>query len=256
MNILVAPFVNILFGLYYWLGDLGWAVVLVTILIRLGLMPLVLPSLKSADRMRKLQPKLNKLKKKYGSNKEKLAKAQMDFYKNEGVNPMSGCLPQILQIAVLLIFFSAFRMVTDYASGNGNLEKINSHLIDSFKISEGFEFDSTFLGTDLVKSPADVFAGGVSWSFLLPLLLLVGSGLMQFLSAKKMMPAAKVDASVAKKTKDKEDDMAVAMRNQSTYMMPLMTLVIGWKFSLGILLYWFVNSAMMLGQQVWVKRKK
>ena len=206
--------------------------------------------------MRKLQPKLNKLKKKYGSNKEKLAKAQMDFYKNEGVNPMSGCLPQILQIAVLLIFFSAFRMVTDYASGNGNLEKINSHLIDSFKISEGFEFDSTFLGTDLVKSPADVFAGGVSWSFLLPLLLLVGSGLMQFLSAKKMMPAAKVDASVAKKTKDKEDDMAVAMRNQSTYMMPLMTLVIGWKFSLGILLYWFVNSAMMLGQQVWVKRKK
>jgi len=76
------------------------------------------------------------------------------------------------------------------------------------------------------------------------------------LSAKKMMPAAKVDASVAKKTKDKEDDMAVAMRNQSTYMMPLMTLVIGWKFSLGILLYWFVNSAMMLGQQVWVKRKK
>ena len=172
--------------------------------------------------MRELQPKLNKLKKKYGSNKEKLAKAQMDFYKSEGVNPMSGCLPQILQIAVLLMFFSAFRMVTDYVAGNGNLEKINSHLISDFKIEEGFEFDSMFLGNDLIKTPADAFADGVGQGLILPLVLLVGSGLMQFLSAKMMMPASEVDKNVAKKTKDKEDDMAVAMRNQSTYMMPLM----------------------------------
>ena len=113
-----------------------------------------------------------------------------------------------------------------------------------------------FFGTDLIKSPADVFASGINWGLFLPLFLLVGSGAMQFLSAKKMMPAAKTDISVAKKTKDKEDDMAVAMRNQSIYMMPLMTLVIGWKFSLGILLYWFMNSAMMLVQQMWVKRGK
>lgn len=255
MNMLIAPFVNALFALYYWLGNLGWAVVVVTVLIRLALLPLVLPSLKSAERMRDLQPKLNKLKKKYGTNKEKLAKAQMDFYKSEGINPLSGCLPQILQIAVLLMFFSAFRMVTDYVSGNGNLEKINSYLLTNFKIEEGFKFDSMFLGNDLIKTPAKAFSEGVGVGLILPLVLLVGSGLMQFLSAKKMMPAAKVDENVAKKTKGKEDDMAVVMRNQSTYMMPLMTLVIGWNFSLGILLYWFVNSAVMLGQQMVVKKK-
>jgi len=256
MNILIAPFVNALFGLYYLLGNLGWAVVAVTVAIRLALMPLVLPSMKSAGKMQELKPKLDKLKEKYGKSKEKLAKAQMDLYKSEGVNPMSGCLPQILQIAVLLMFFSAFRMVTDYVSGKGDLMKINSHLLAGFRVEEGFQFNSNFLGSDLILTPAGVFKNGMGVALILPFLLLVGSGLMQFWSAKKMMPMAKTDVNVAKKTKDKEDDMAVMMRNQSTYMMPLMTLVIGWNFSLGILLYWFVNSAMMLGQQMLVKQSK
>jgi len=256
MNILVAPFVNALFGLYYWLGNLGWAVILVTVAIRLALMPLVLPSLKSAGKMAELKPKLDKLKAKYGNNKEKMAKAQMDLYKNEGINPMAGCLPQILQIAVLLMFFSAFRMVTDYASGKGDLGKINSHLISNFRIEENFVFNTDFLGSDLIQTPSGVFKGGLGVAMILPIILLAGSGLLQFLSAKKMMPNAKTDQVVANKTKDKEDDMAVMMRNQSTFMMPLMTLVIGWNFSLGILLYWFVNSGVMLGQQVLMKNVK
>ncbi len=256
MNILVAPFVNALFGLYYWLGNLGWAVILVTVVIRLVLLPLVLPSLKSAGRMAELKPKLDKLKAKYGNSKEKMAKAQMDLYKSEGINPMAGCLPQILQIAVLLMFFSAFRMVTDYASGKGDLGKINSHLMVNFRIEEGFVFNTDFFGSDLIQTPAGVFKNGIGAAMILPIILLVGSGLLQFLSAKKMMPIAKTDQAVVKKTKDKEDDMAVMMRNQSTFMMPLMTLVIGWSFSLGMLLYWFVNSAMMLGQQMVMKTGK
>lgn len=75
-----------------------------------------------------------------------------------------------------------------------------------------------------------------------------------------MMPSPKVDEAVVKKeTKDKEDDMMAAMRTQSTYMMPLMTIFIGFSFSMGILLYWFVNSAVMAGQQVLmaqIERKK
>lgn len=250
MSFLVAPFLNALFGLYYLTGNLGIAVIVVTVLIRLALLPLVLPSLKSAKKMRELQPRLKKLQAKYGKDKEKLAKAQMDFYKQEGVNPLSGCLPQILQIAVLLMFFSAFRMVTDYVSGNGNLTKINGNLISNFKIEEGFKFDLDFLGSDLSKSPGQVFSGGVGVGLVLPLVLLLGSAFLQYLSAKRMMPNPAADEAVAKKTKDKEDDMAVAMRNQSTYMMPLMTIFLGWNFSLGILLYWFVNSAVMAGQQV------
>ena len=60
-----------------------------------------------------------------------------------------------------------------------------------------------------------------------------------------------VDQSAyTKATPEKSDDMMEAMRVQSMYMMPLMTIIIGWNFSVGILLYWFVNSAVMAGQQV------
>ena len=64
------------------------------------------------------------------------------------------------------------------------------------------------------------------------------------------MPNPKLDEMAVKKNKDKEDDMMEAMRTQSTYFMPLMTIFIGWGFSLGLLLYWFATSALMIGQQL------
>jgi YidC/Oxa1 family membrane protein insertase len=250
MNILIAPFVNALFGFYYLLGNLGWSVVVVTILIRLLLIPLVLPSLKSAKKMAELQPKLKKIQEKFKGEKEKLAKAQMDLYKEEGINPLSGCLPQIAQIAVLIIFFQAFNMVTNYSIGKGTMEAVNNQLIPAFQINSDFKFDTSFMGSKLSETPAILFKTGANINWILPFILLVGSGVLQYFSSKLMMPAPKVDATIVKKTEDKEDDMMSAMRTQSTYMMPLMTLFIGWNFSLGMLLYWFVNSAVMLGQQV------
>lgn len=256
MNILIAPFINALFGFYYLFHNLGLSVVIVTILIRLILLPLVLPSLKSAEKMRLLQPKLKKLQEKFGKEKEKLAAAQMELYKQEGINPLSGCLPQLLQIAVLIIFFQAFNMVTVYTEGKGSFESMNQLLIPAFQITKDFNFDPSFLGSDLRMTPAKVFGQGINFDLVLPMILLLGSGLLQYLSAKMMMPNPKVDEKVVEKTKDKEDDMMEAMRTQSMYMMPAMTVFIGWNFSLGMLVYWFVNSAVMIGQQLVVERLK
>jgi len=254
MNLFIAPFVNALFGLYYLVGNFGWAVILVTIIIRLILLPLVWPSLKSAKKIREIQPKLNKLKEKYGKDKQTMAKAQMDLYKQEGINPLSGCLPQILQIVVLLLFFSAFNMVTGFSGGKGSVEQINTQLIPSFRIDENFKFDLGFLGSNLAMTPSGLFKQGVGVNLILPLFLLLGSGVLQFLSAKLMMPNPKIDEKMVEKTKDKEDDMMATMRTQSMYMMPAMTIFIGWNFSLGLLLYWFTTSALMIGQQVLVNK--
>ena len=254
MNLFIAPFVNALFGVYYLVGNFGLAIVLVTILIRLVLLPLILPSLKSAQKIRDLQPKLNKLKEKYGNDKKALATAQMELYKVEGINPMSGCLPQILQIVVLLLFFSAFNMVTNFSSGKGSLDQVNTQLIQSFKIDQNFKFDLSFLGSDLLQTPAKIFTQGFGIGWIIPFILLIGSGALQFWSAKLMMPAPAVDKSIVKATKDKEDDMMSAMRTQSTYFMPLMTIFIGWNFSLWLLLYWFTTSALMIVQQLVVNR--
>lgn len=260
MNIFTAPFVNALFGFYYLFGNLGWSIIAVTIIIRLVLMPLVWPSLKSAKKMQELQPKLKKIQEKYGKDKEGLAKAQMEMYKQEGVNPLSGCLPNILQIAVLMIFFSAFNLVSRFAEGKITRETVNQQLIQNFKATEGFKFGDTFLGSNLSMTPAKALGGGLNLNLVLPLFLLLGSGLLQYWSAKKMMSPATssklrdgkpVDVTAyTKETPGKGDDMMAAMRTQSTYMMPLMTIFIGFNFSIGILLYWFVNSAVMAGQQL------
>jgi len=246
----VAPFVSALFGFYYLLGNLGWSVVVVTVLIRIILLPLLWPSLKSAKKMGTLQPRLKKLQEQFGKDKEGLAKAQMQMYKSEGVNPLSGCLPNILQVAVLLIFFSAFNMVTLFAEGKGKMEEINRQLIPTFQINESFKFDSDFMGVNLVLTPAKIFEKGMSLAMIVPLVLLLGSAVLQYFSSKLMMPSPKTDKIVVKETKDKEDDMMGMMRTQSMYMMPIMTVFIGWSFSIGMLLYWFVNSLVMLGQQV------
>jgi len=257
MNLLIAPFVNALFGFYYWLGNFGWAIVVVTVLLRVLLLPLIWPSLKSAKKIKDIQPKLNKLKEKYGTNKQALAQAQMSLYKTEGINPLSGCLPQILQIVVLLLFFSAFNMVSGFSSGGrgkGSVDQINAQLIPSFKVSDDFSFDFNFLGSDLSTTPSKSFSEGFGVNLVISLVLLLGSGGLQFLAAKKMMPTAKIDETIAEKTKDKEDDMMAAMRTQSLYMMPLMTIFIGWNFALGLLLYWFTTSLLTVGQQVLVNK--
>ena len=105
MNPLVALFVNLLFAFYYLLGNLGLSIVVVTLLIRVALLPLILPSFKSSRKMQELQPELQRLQEKYGKNQTALAAAQMELYKKKGVNPLSGCLPNILQIVVLMLFF-------------------------------------------------------------------------------------------------------------------------------------------------------
>lgn len=254
MNLFLAPFINALFAAYYAVGNFGLSIIIVTLALKLILWPLVAPSLKSAKKINQLQPKLKKLTEKYGKNKQALATAQMELYKQEGVNPMSGCLPQILQIAVLMMFFYAFNMVSNFSTGKVSMNDINSNLIQSFKIDENFKFDLNFFGSELSQTPNKLYSKGVNMGLILPAILLLGSGLLQFLSAKFMMPAPQVTESIANTTKDKEDDMMATMRTQSTYMMPLMTIVIGWNFSLGILLYWFTNSALMVVQQLVVNK--
>ncbi len=256
MNIFIAPFINALFGFYYLFGNFGWAVIAVTVIIRILLIPLVLPSLKSAKAMQKLQPQLKKIQEKYKGDKNGLAKAQMELYKKEGVNPLSGCLPQILQIAVLILFFNAFNTVTNYAVGKGDINYINNNLVTYFQIDEGFEMNLSFFNSTLTDTPGSIYKTGDFALMVLPILLLLGSAVLQFLSSKLMMPAPKVDENLVKATKDKEDDMMGAMRTQSLYLMPLMTVFIGWGFNLGILLYWFVNSGVMLIQQMVVSKDK
>ena len=100
------PLVNALIFFYQVLGqNLGLAIIGLTAVIRGALNPLTAPSIKSAQKLKELQPELAKLKEKYGQDRQAFAQAQLKFYQKEGVNPAAGCLPQIVQIVILIALF-------------------------------------------------------------------------------------------------------------------------------------------------------
>ncbi|QEY53142.1 membrane protein insertase YidC [Legionella longbeachae] len=86
-------------------GNWGWSIVLVTVLIKLAFYRLSAASYKSMAGMRKLQPKLQALRERYGDDKAKISQATMELYKQEKVNPLGGCLPILIQIPVFIALY-------------------------------------------------------------------------------------------------------------------------------------------------------
>ncbi|MGL6036785.1 MAG: membrane protein insertase YidC [Legionella sp.] len=91
--------------IYGFVGNWGWSIVLVTVLIKLAFYRLSATSYKSMAGMRKLQPKLQALKERHGDDKAKISQATMELYRQEKVNPLGGCLPIIIQIPVFIALY-------------------------------------------------------------------------------------------------------------------------------------------------------
>lgn len=106
---LVDIVVYILEGIYGVVGNYGVAIIVTTCIVRLAMLPLTLKQEKSMLKMKEIQPKLEKLKEKYGDNKEELNKRTVELYQKEGVNPAAGCLPLLIQMPIFIALYSAFR---------------------------------------------------------------------------------------------------------------------------------------------------
>ena len=113
-----------------YVHNYGIAIILLTITVRILLLPLTIKQTRSLQAMQKIQPKLKKLQEKYKDDKEKLQKEMMKFYAENKVNPLSGCLPLLLQLP---IFFALFRMLL----GNKALQKASFLVIPSLSKSAG-----------------------------------------------------------------------------------------------------------------------
>lgn len=93
---------------YSILGNWGLAILLLTVSIKAALLPVTTKSFRSMEKMKTVQPKIEELKKKYENDQQKLAEAQMKLFKDEGINPLSGCLPLVLQMP---IYFALYRTI-------------------------------------------------------------------------------------------------------------------------------------------------
>lgn len=92
-------------AIYAIIGNWGWSIVLVTVCIKLAFYRLSATSYKSMAGMRKLQPKLQALRERYGDDKAKISQATMELYRQEKVNPLGGCLPIVIQIPVFIALY-------------------------------------------------------------------------------------------------------------------------------------------------------
>ncbi|MHB8847052.1 MAG: membrane protein insertase YidC [Burkholderiales bacterium] len=102
---IAAPIFWALQHIHGLVGNWGWSIVILTILIKLLFFPLSAKSYKSMAQMRGLAPKLQRLKELYGDDKQKLHQSMMDLYKTEKVNPLGGCLPVVVQIPVFIALY-------------------------------------------------------------------------------------------------------------------------------------------------------
>jgi YidC/Oxa1 family membrane protein insertase len=105
LTVLAQPLFWLLKTIHGLVGNWGWAIVLVTVLIKLAFYKLSETSYKSMANMRKLAPRLKTLKERYGDDRQKLNTAMMDLYKKEKINPLGGCLPIVVQIPVFISLY-------------------------------------------------------------------------------------------------------------------------------------------------------
>jgi YidC/Oxa1 family membrane protein insertase len=225
------PILNLLVFIYDIVPgqDLGIAIVLLTIVIKILLLPLSKQSIKSQKALQDLQPKVEELKKKYANNKEEMGRKMMALYKENKVNPFSSCLPLLIQLPFLIAVFRVFRE----GFKNGVLD-----LVYPF-IERPESINTLSLGFLELSKP------NVYLAFL--------AGAAQYWQAKLMMSKKKAEK---KKDESKQEDMMAIMNKQMLYMMPILTVFIGLTLPGGLSLYWFLTTVLTAVQQIYIFNKK
>jgi YidC/Oxa1 family membrane protein insertase len=207
--------------------DVGLAIILITLVLKIILHPFSVQSLHAQKRMQDLQPKLDALKEKLKGDQQGLAKATMELYKQEKISPFSSCLPLLIQFPFLIAVYSVFR------NGLAGGEKMNA--LYSFIHNPGVLNPISFGLLDLSKPNIflAILAGGAQW------------WVSKMLVAKKQpaVPGAK------------DESMAATMNKQMTIFMPLMTIFIGISLPAGLTLYWLVTTLLTGVQQLYIFRK-
>lgn len=227
-TILYQPLLNILvlMVLVTPSHNLGVGIILITILVRLILLPLNHKAIKSQFAMRELQPHIKAIQTKHKDDRQALSTATMQLYKDKGVSPWSGCLPMLIQLPILFVLYRVF-----IAGINGS----NLNLIYSF-IPRPEHIQTSFLWIHNITQPDPYY--------ILPVL----AGIMQYLQTKSagLMPAA---------APGDKSDTAANVTKQMMYLMPAMTVFIALKLPAGLPLYWSVMGLLVFLQQTYIMKK-
>jgi YidC/Oxa1 family membrane protein insertase len=272
-QLLVWPIVNVLIALYKGFeyihvpGPLGFAVIGLTIVIRLLLYPLMNAQMKSAKKMSALKPHLDNLNAKHKEDKQALQQAQLALYKEHGVNPAAGCLPLLIQMPVLIALYNVFYEVLNNGNTQKVLENLNHVAYATWMHID--KLDLTFFGINLGLKPSQWQTHGW-WLLSIPVI----TGALQWYQSKLMLPQqpaktepvglnvsqGKNKKALAKKdelkVEAKPEDTAMEMQKQMAMITPIMFGYFALQFPLGLALYWNVFGVFGIMQQLKINKEK
>jgi YidC/Oxa1 family membrane protein insertase len=227
--VLYQPLFNALVLLYDYIPghDFGVAIIFLTLIIRIILYPISLVAVKSQRGLQKLQPKIQEIQKKHKNDREKQAKETLELYKTEKINPFSGLLLSIIQIPILIALYRVF--------WNGlNPNELGN--LYSFVLNPG-QLNPFFLGLlDLSKAN---------------IMIAILAGVTQYFQTKMLLPKI----SSGEKKQGKEADFSQIMQKQTTYFLPIFTVIIllGLPSALGF--YWIASAIFSIIQQYFIFKK-
>ncbi len=250
MNTILAPLDDIvawvITGIYHLLSPVfgitsgaTWVltIVLLTVLMRLILVPLFIKQMHAQRAMTALAPRVAELRKKYKGDREKLNAETMKLYQDAGVNPMMGCLPLLLQMPIFFALFSVLRYIAEYKPTSGSP---SFHLTPTIIKSAQ---DAQIFGVSI----QDTFLHGTSVHVHVVVALVVATSMLTtYLTMRQnvkrgMMPTG-------------NDNPMGQSQKMMTYVMPLFALTgLYWPF--GLVLYWVTTNVWTLGQQFVLLRK-
>jgi YidC/Oxa1 family membrane protein insertase len=208
---------------YSW----GFAIILFTLIVKIATLPLSLQQIRSMRATQELQPKLQELQKKYAKDKEKLAQAQMELYREHGVNPLGGCLPMLIQFPILIGLYQALYKLASTGEIVGQ----------RFLWIPDLAFPTREIGLKWAWPPAPEFIGWAAALYLiLPVLTVATQIAMQRMTT----------SSTASK-----DPQQAAMQ-QTMLLMPFMFGFITLQVPAGLTLYWVTSNIFSLIQQYFI----
>lgn len=216
-------------------GDVGFAVILLTLIVKLILFPLSKKSIKSQVLLKKLEPEIKQIKKDF-PDKQEQAKKTFELYKKQGVNPFSGCLLVFIQIPVIFGLYYAF--YKGLSTGNVPLYSF---------VHYPEVTNAMFLGLVDLHGKSIVFA--------------ILAGVTQFIQAQLMHPKKTKEEKECEALENKDEkrdfqaEITKSMNMNIKYVLPVFIGFVAYQISAAVALYWIVSNIVTILQEWYIRNK-
>ena len=229
-------------------GNIAIAIVLMTLLLRIVLIPVFRRQTVSTKRTQLLAPELKEIQKRFKGDRLKAQEAQRQLYAERGINPLAGCLPALLQIFLLIPMYSVFSQGLQNYNPQAMLDVFGFRIVD-LQCSATPIIDQV---TGHIKPCLDPVAFGVNWGVPeviigTPGALFSGLSLLAVISAVLQLVTSRMALPVA--TQAMADDPNVRIQRQMAFLFPFISLTYGSILPAGLFLYWIVSTLFSIVQQ-------